>query len=96
MKRATIAMEDKRMNFLTFKSLDGWGNQKPLQIVEKIGIPPLTREPRTGTTTNEEWLGQGRKKGIVPVGGSSRDKWACGPTGTNEGLLVSVGSSNRD
>jgi hypothetical protein len=38
MKRAIIAMEDERMKFLTFKPLDGWGNQKPSQIVEKIGM----------------------------------------------------------
>jgi hypothetical protein len=50
-------MEDERMKFLTFKPLDGWGNQEPSQIMEKIGIPPLTQEPGTGRTQMEEWLG---------------------------------------
>jgi hypothetical protein len=59
MKGATITMEDESMKFLTFKLLDGWGNQKPSQIVEKIGI--ISPHPRT---KKEEWLEQRRKKGI--------------------------------
>jgi hypothetical protein len=38
MKQATIEIEDERMEFLTFKLLDGWGNKKSSQIVEKIGM----------------------------------------------------------
>jgi hypothetical protein len=51
MKRATIAMEDERMKFLTFKPLDGWGNQKSSQIMEKISMtsPHLIAKNRKNT-----------------------------------------------
>jgi hypothetical protein len=39
------------------------GNQKPSQIMEKMSMTSLTRAKNIGRTM-EEWLGQGRKKGI--------------------------------
>jgi hypothetical protein len=55
MKRATIAMEDERMKFLTFKPLDEWRNQKASQIMETIGMtsPHLSQEQE-----EHEWPGE--------------------------------------
>ena len=51
-------MEDERMKFLTLEPLDGWENQKPSQIMEKMG----TNSPYSSKEQEEhEWRnGSGR------------------------------------
>jgi hypothetical protein len=64
MKRVTIAIKDERMEFLTFKPLDVWENQKPSQIMEKIGM--TSPHPRAKNRKNNEWRngsGRGGRRG---------------------------------
>jgi hypothetical protein len=85
------------------ESLDGRGNQKPSQIVGKIGM----NSPRPSQEQKKhEWRNgsiRGRKKGLntlenlVSVGDSNQDQTLVPvPTITNDGPLVPVGGSNRD
>jgi hypothetical protein len=59
-------MEDERM---TFKPLDGWGNQKPSQIVEKISMTSPHSRAKNRMNTNGEMARAGEEEG---------DKWAWG------------------
>jgi hypothetical protein len=82
MKRATIAMEDERMEFLTFKPLDGWENQKLSQIMGKIGM--TSPHPRAKNRENTNG-------GMARTWKEERDKRARGfsPTWSHQsGLKV--------
>jgi hypothetical protein len=81
MKQATIAMEDERMKFLTFKPLDGWGHQKPSQIMEKNGMTYPHPRAKNRKNTNGRVARAGEEEGskrawgyLVPVGATNRDK----------------------
>jgi hypothetical protein len=63
MKRATIAMLDERMKFVTFKLLDGWGNQKSSQIVEKIGMTSPHPRAKNRKNTNGGMARAGNQEG---------------------------------
>jgi hypothetical protein len=77
-------MEDEKMKFLTFKLLDGWGNQKTSQIVEKISMtsPYPRAKNRKNMNGGMAWAGEeeGDKRltNLVPVGPTNR--WLVAPT----------------
>jgi hypothetical protein len=62
-------MEDERMKFLTFKPLDGWGNQKPSQIVEKIGMTFPHPRAKNRKNTNGGMARAGEEEGDKRVWG---------------------------
>jgi hypothetical protein len=56
-------MEDKRMKFLIFKPLDGWGNQKPSQIVKKIAMTFPHPRAKNRKNTNGGMARVGKEEG---------------------------------